>query len=123
VLLDKVIIDAIAKDTANGKVWEEFVNKYSLARKGVPLSEYVIRCSLLTAGAYIRWLAELVLLMRLDEPEDLPGCFWYQVYRPPFWCNRPVTRDCTKLQIFPRHLYTKMLALIILNGDSISISF
>jgi glucose dehydrogenase len=52
VLLDKVNIDVIAKDTANGKVCEEFANnKYSSAQKGVPLSEYVIRCDLLAAGA------------------------------------------------------------------------
>jgi hypothetical protein len=39
----------------------------------VPLSEYMIRCTLLVAVAYIRWLAEIVLLTHLDEPEDLPG--------------------------------------------------
>ena len=73
-MLDKVnIIDVIAKDTANGKVWEEFANKYSPARKGVPPSEYVICRNLLAASAYIRWLAELVLLTRLDKPRDLPG--------------------------------------------------
>ena len=72
-LLDKVNIDVIAKDTASGKVWEELVNKYSPARKGVPLSEYVIRCNLLAVVSYIRWLAELMLLTHLDEPEDLPG--------------------------------------------------
>jgi hypothetical protein len=70
-LLDKVNIGVIAKATENGKVWEEFANKYSPSRKGVPLSEYVIRCSLLAACAYVRWLAELVLLAHLDEPEDL----------------------------------------------------
>jgi hypothetical protein len=39
----------------------------------VPLSGYVIRCNLPAEGAYIRWLAEIVLLTHLDEPEDLPG--------------------------------------------------
>ena len=106
-----VNVEVIKKDAAKGKAWEEVANKYGLAQKGVSLFEYVIRCNSLAAGAkcaYNRWLAEIVLLTHLDEPEDLPGddfqVFGTRYIDPPFSVTDLPHLTEPKLHMFLRYL-------------------